>query len=87
MDTDTTPRYRKIQPGLYGTNIHREPCGSIGYERPATIEVVIDRMGNGWWIREMTPDLDLTDNCGEAFYTLRDAKEYITHCTTNNRFI
>jgi hypothetical protein len=73
----TALKFRKIYIGLYGTGIHRKPIGSIGLDRPDSIEVVIDHMGDGWWIREMTPLGDLTDNCGEAFYTLREAKAYV----------
>jgi hypothetical protein len=78
MSTTTAPTFRRIMRGLYGTGIHTRPIGSIGYDQPESVEIVIDHMNNAWWIREMTADGDLTDTCGEAFYTLADAKDYVT---------
>ena len=76
--TDTTsPKFRKIMCGLYGTGIHRRPYGSIGFYEIETIEVVIDRIDRTWYVREMTPEGDCTDSLGEAYYTLADAKAAI----------
>jgi hypothetical protein len=75
-------KFRKIYTGTYGTGIHREPIGSIGLEWPGMIELVIDHMNDGWWIREMTVNGDFTDRCGEAFYTLREAKAYMIRIHT-----
>jgi len=81
MTNHTTATFRKIAPGLYGTGIRRQNIGCLGWYRPVDeiIEVVIDRIGNQHWVvRELTDDGELTDNMGEAFYRLADAKQYVT---------
>ena len=74
-------KFRKIQPGLYGTGIHREPIGSAGHNTPDTVEIVIDYMSDVWWVREITSEADLTDYLGASFATLRDAKAYLMRST------
>lgn len=77
MGTTIAPTFRRIMRGLYGTGIYTRPIGSIGYGATHTVEIVIDRMGDSWWVREMTTDGELTDYCGEGFHTLTDAKAYV----------
>lgn len=78
MGTTIAPTFRRIMRGLYGTGIHARPMGSVSYDQPDTVEIVIDHMGDSWWIREMTTDGDMSDWCGEGFHTLADAKAYLT---------
>jgi hypothetical protein len=80
MTNTTAPKFRRIANGLYGTGIHRAACGMNFHYEVDIIEVVIDRMYDTWYVRELTPYGHMTDALGEAFWTLRDAKEYIARC-------
>ena len=63
--------FRKIAAGLYGTGVH-----TVTYSGQ-DVEVVLDRIGKCWYVREAfisADGFDLTDYLGECFPTLRDAK-------------
>lgn len=77
-------RFRRIDPGLYGTNVRYPTDVMLGDSyvrdyRPIEAELVLDRMGLSWWAeREILTYADgayeLTSYLGEGYSTLRDAK-------------
>lgn len=79
----TTPTFRRIAPGLYGTGIHRHE----GWDAQCywgcdehDVEVVIDHFtdeGQGWSTRYLCACGQFTASLGAWYRTLAEAKAYI----------
>ena len=90
-NTATAPiHFRRIAPGVYGTNIHRVARGYVpaNFDIDVEVEIIIERMpdpSNGyvyWYFREMLPDGNVTDWMTEPEATLRMCKLLITEHTS-----